>query len=77
MDDLYSLETLWENLLSRQVSRIRSAYASLSGDERQSVVAHLKNMAAEPGWHIEQRKSAQVALAALEDDKSDPWIFKN
>jgi hypothetical protein len=66
MDDLSNLEILWDNLLSRQKSRIRTTYASLSMEERESVILHLKHMAADPGWHIEQQKSAQAALTVLE-----------
>lgn len=68
MDDATNLASLWENLLSRQETRIRTAYASLTREEREAVISHLKRMAAEPGWHTEQRKSAQAALAALEDN---------
>lgn len=60
------LEALWENLLSRQPELVQAAFASLDADERQAVLAHLQRMAAEPGWHPEQRKSATAALLALQ-----------
>ena len=60
------LETLWEKLLSRQPDLVRAAFSGLAAQERQSVVAHLRSMASESGWHTEQRLSAQSALDALE-----------
>jgi hypothetical protein len=61
------LETLWNDLLSRQPDRIRTAYASLETSERKAVFTHLQRMAAEPGWQPEQRASAMAALQALEN----------
>jgi hypothetical protein len=62
-----SLEILWDQLLSRQVDLIRLAFKSLSPESRQSVLTHLRRMVFEPGWHAEQRISAQAALDALAD----------
>jgi len=64
-DDSAGLEAIWDQLLSRDAALIRRAYAALSIDEQRAVLAHLQRMAAEPGWHDEQRISAQVALAAI------------
>jgi hypothetical protein len=67
MDEpLNSLEALWENLLSRQAERVQGAFATLDGEERQVVLAHLRAMATEPGWQPEQSLSAQEALKFLE-----------
>jgi hypothetical protein len=60
-----SLENLWGQLLSRQADLVRQAYDLLSPAERQAVLSHLQRMANEPGWHEEQRISAQAALNAL------------
>ncbi|MGE5224267.1 MAG: hypothetical protein ACM3PY_17660 [Omnitrophica WOR_2 bacterium] len=66
MDDTTDpLEKLWDDLLSRQDDQVRSAYQSLTSDEQGAVLEHLQRMAAEPGWHPEQRLSAQAALRAL------------
>jgi hypothetical protein len=59
------LELLWDNLLSRQPDQIREAFGALSPVEQQAVLAHLKRIVNEPGWHSEQRLSAQAALSAL------------
>jgi hypothetical protein len=64
-DDADDLETLWDRLLSREPEQIRSAFAALALDEQRAVAAHLQRMAAEPGWHPEQRLSAQAALDAI------------
>ena len=61
----HDLEELWDALLSREVPRIISIYKSLQIEDQKAVLAHLKNMANEPGWQKEQRVSAQVALEAL------------
>ena len=59
------LEILWDNLLSRQPERVRAAFSTLTSAEQQAVLDHLKRMSQEPGWHPEQRRSAQTALDAL------------
>jgi hypothetical protein len=60
-----ALESLWEQLLSRQAEQVQRAYLDLAPFERQAVLAHLQRMSQEPGWHPEQRKSAEFALQAL------------
>ncbi len=59
------LEILWDAILSRQPKQIRAAFAPLKPAERNHLLAHLKRMANEEGWHPEQRKSAQIALDTL------------
>ncbi len=68
-----SLEEFWEEILSRQPARISAVYASISIDEKESVLDHLRKMASEPGWHAEQRISAQAALDELKptDDSTN------
>ena len=63
----HALESLWENLLSRQPDRIKLALNGLTLEEKRSMIAHLKRMAEEVGWHPEQRAYAQAALAALSE----------
>lgn len=65
MNDTEDLETLWDQLLSRQPDQVLKAFAALSESEQQAVLSHLRNMAEEDGWHPEQRISAQAALKAL------------
>ena len=60
-----SVEQLWENLLSRQPDLVKLAFATLDEEEQAAVLAHLNKMVTESGWHLEQRRSAEVALAAL------------
>ena len=60
-----SLEDLWDLLLSRQPELVRKAFSELPPPEREAVRQHLEHMVSEPGWHPEQRRSAQAALDAL------------
>lgn len=63
-------EIFWENLLSRQPRLIRAAYKILDTETQAAVIAHLRVMTTEEGWHPEQIKSAQTALdfiATLQD----------
>ncbi len=62
-----ALEELWENLLSRQPELIRPVFMCLAVEEQREVIAHLQRMSSEAGWHIEQCRSAEAALAALQD----------
>jgi hypothetical protein len=66
METMDTLEELWDGLLSREPDRILVAFATLSSVEKESVLSHLRKMAEEPGWHPEQRNSAQAALAVLQ-----------
>lgn len=52
------LEILWDAILSRKPEQIRAAFLPLNPDERKELIAHLKRMVSEEGWHPEQRKSA-------------------
>jgi hypothetical protein len=60
-----SLENIWDRLLSRVPEQVRSAYSGLRIEEKQAVLKHLRKMSTEPGWHPEQRRSAEAALKAL------------
>jgi hypothetical protein len=66
-----SLESLWEYLLSRQADQIRLAFQSLSPAERQTVLDHLEKMRSDPGWHPEQRLSAETAINILASEISN------
>ncbi len=61
-----TLQALWDDLLSRQPERVKSAYDTLDPSEQQAVRLHLQRMANEEGWLLEQRVSAQAALCALQ-----------
>lgn len=65
------LETLWDNLLSRDPERVRAAFKALTRGEKRSVRAHLKRMSSESDWHIEQRESARAALRALDKEMGE------
>jgi hypothetical protein len=62
------LEQIWEALLSRDELRICSIYNRMNIEEQQAVLTHLRRMVSEPGWHTEQRISAQKAIEALASD---------
>jgi len=59
------LDTLWNQLLSRDMARIQTAFSALTPAEQVAVITHLQRMATESGWHAEQSRSAQIALQAL------------
>ena len=59
------LDTLWNQLLSRDMARIRLAFSALTPAEQTAVISHLQHMAMDSGWHAEQSRSAQIALQAL------------
>ncbi|HVN54065.1 MAG TPA: hypothetical protein VMT46_07015 [Anaerolineaceae bacterium] len=58
-------ESFWDNLLSRDRARIEAAFQKLDPESQKAVLAHLKRMATEEGWHPLQRDSAQAALDVL------------
>jgi hypothetical protein len=62
------IEDFWAEILSRQPERIRMAFATLSGEEKEAILNHLKRMTREPGWHPEQVDSATQALQVLHDE---------
>lgn len=62
------IENLWAEILSRQADRVQSAFATLSAEEKEAVLNHLKRMTCESGWHPEQVDSATKALQALHDE---------
>ncbi len=67
VDDISDpLQIFWDNLLSRNPSQIRKAFLSLDKNSKQAVIAHLQKMISEPGWHVEQVKSAQAALQTIQ-----------
>ncbi|MFM8321286.1 MAG: hypothetical protein ACKOC5_10255 [Chloroflexota bacterium] len=67
-----NIEELWDALLSRDPAQVRQAFAQLEQDEQELVRAHLYKMTSEEGWHPEQVRSAQAALAALAAESGQP-----
>jgi hypothetical protein len=63
--DHLSVEQLWNNLLSREIEKIKSSFQHLNQSDRIAVTEHLNRMTTEDGWHSEQKKSAQIALQAI------------
>jgi hypothetical protein len=61
--------SFWDDLLSRQSEKIRLAFSQLNQAEQAAVLAHLKRMTTEEGWHPEQRLSAAAAIQAVEGSK--------
>lgn len=67
MDDFDSeAERFWDHILSRQPDLVQEAFNDLDVEGQQAVLAHLRRMASEEGWHPEQVLSAEAALAALQ-----------
>jgi len=66
--DFFDLGNFWDALLSRQPDHVRAAYYSLDSQRKAEVYNHLQRMVSEPGWHPEQRISAQAALDVLKDE---------
>jgi hypothetical protein len=58
-------EYVWDGILSRDSRRIVQTFLSLDEQSKETVLAHLKRMTSESGWHPEQVKSAQTALDAI------------
>ena len=61
-------DDFWDALLSRQEEQVRAAFNSLDEERKNAVSSHLQRMVSEPGWHPEQRLSAQAALKALKNE---------
>ncbi len=61
-----TLEDFWAEVLSSEPARVRSAMQNLSADERRTVMAHLRRMAAGSGWSEGQRDRARAALDSLD-----------
>lgn len=59
------IDMIWEQLLSRNPDLIRAMYAELMTNEKKAVIQHLQKMVSEEGWHVEQVKSAKMALKAI------------
>lgn len=68
-ENLDPIQLFWDNLLSRNPARIKSAFSTLDEDSKQAVIEHLKKMISESGWHPEQVKSAQIAINILQHNK--------
>ncbi len=64
------LENTWNGILSRDSKRIQDTYLGLDSQNQHVVLEHLKKMASETDWHHEQIKSAQIALKAITELKT-------
>lgn len=64
-DDPQKMTVFWEAVLSEQPEQVRGAVNPLDADTRAAVVAHLRDMACEPGWQPGQATAARAALMAL------------
>jgi hypothetical protein len=62
------LAAVWDGILSREPEQIRQTYAALDLANKAEVMAHLKRMTTEDGWHPGQVESARAALGVLEND---------
>jgi hypothetical protein len=65
MSQFEPLEKMWGDLLSREPERVVMAFEKLDPESRINVVKHLQAMISEKSWHIEQKKSARIALKTI------------
>jgi hypothetical protein len=63
---MFSIDELWEHLLSEDAAKIRKAWTELKDDEASAVLAHLRRMAAEDGWAEVQKQAAEAALKVIQ-----------
>ena len=54
-----SIEIVWEKILSRDAEQIKETFSALDEESRGNVLAHLRVMCVEEGWHPEQKISAR------------------
>jgi len=66
MNSFEPLESLWGDLLSRDPTRVISAFEKIDPHSRLNVIKHLKTMTREKGWHIEQKESARIAAKVIQ-----------
>ena len=66
MEEADHLEEFWDGILSREETKIRESFASVTEAERADCVAHLYTMVSDPEYLDVQRESARIALAVLE-----------
>ena len=59
------LEKMWDDLLSREPDIVTDAFQKIDHENRINVIKHLETMVNEKGWHIEQKKSARIALKVI------------
>ena len=57
--------SIWEEILSREPTRIRKAFDPLSTKEKEAIAEHLRKMSTEDDWHPAQIRSALIALKAI------------
>jgi hypothetical protein len=59
------LQSFWDGILSSEPELIQQTFVSLDQATRTAVLAHLRRMVSEDGWHPAQQASAQAALKAI------------
>ncbi len=70
-----TIDQLWDNILSRDPILIKKTYEESNKIERKAIRSHLIKMSSEPGWHIEQIKSAEAAIKIIAE--IDPLTEQN
>ncbi len=63
---MFSIDELWEHLLSEDAAKIRKAWTELKDDEASAVLAHLRRMATEDGWAEVQKQAASEAIKIIQ-----------
>ena len=64
-------ELFWENLLSRDPEKVKSAWLMLPVEYKKDVRGHLVSMVTELDWQPGQVKSAEAALDIIDRMKED------
>ena len=59
------LQNFWDDILSGEPDRIRSAFAPLDKDTQSALLDHLQRMVHEDGWQPQQREAAFTALQVI------------
>jgi phosphoglycolate phosphatase-like HAD superfamily hydrolase len=61
------LEDLWGELFSGEAARVRKAWMSLTDDECQTILQHLRKMVDDPSYQPQQKESAAAALRLIRE----------
>jgi hypothetical protein len=60
-----SIDRLWDALLSRDFALIQKTYKHLNEKDQKVIMDHLIKMTIDFGWHSEQKRSAEIAIDAI------------
>jgi hypothetical protein len=64
-NQMKTIDQIWNGILSRDCRLILEAYKNVERESQETIVNHLRKMVTEEGWHLEQTKSARIALDCI------------